>query len=56
MAHQSQQFMNLSVVMPGFGEETIAGMLTERNKGGEYGTVKTGISFLPYDMYSQGFF
>ena len=38
------------------GEETIAGMLTERNKGREYGTGKTGISFLPYAMSSQGVF
>ena len=30
-------------------------MFTERNGGGEYGTVQTGISFLPYDMSSPGF-
>ena len=31
-------------------------MFAERNEGVEYGTVQTGISFLPCDMSSLGFF
>ena len=56
MAHQTQQFMNLRVVMLRLWEKTIAEMFTEKNKGGEYGTVQTGISFLPCDISSPGFF
>ena len=37
-------------------EETIAEILTEKNSGGEFGNVKTGIYFLPCDVSSLGFF
>ena len=42
--------------MVGLWGGTIAEMFTEKNSGGEYGAVKTGISFLPCDMSSLGFF